>query len=403
MKKNLQNLNSMNEVKEIIDGKGIDKVPEWGLLAPKMMEYLLTMKQRGFSINAVRIVLILIANLKEKQMLFRGKDKYIQLDLFDNEWMNVDNDKQFSTQFNFKFKDFLPKGSKNNGLVKKGLDELVERIDEITIPMVDKQGKVRDIKIKTAFISSYIMEEGNGFKLLINKYWYKLMIDVTNSYNAWVTDVTFRLSYNALMFYWYLKSLPEIKSTSDNYNDYKIVKDELGNAVKAMKGTRVKKENFVQIFGSDWIYDSDIRRKILNPVIDELNKKADISAGFKIENGIITLVTYENTKELIKKELTGIDESKIRAAITYKKKNNQLDAICTVMILEIYIKYTYGIVYKATQRKSELRGLKGREYLEVFHNLVENYVKLKRVDLKEVGYENPMELRKKIKVRFENK
>lgn len=379
-------------IKEEIKGVGYEKLPAVGLLAPKMMDFILSMKELGFSINAIRIVLILSANMKEKQMLFRGKNKDIQLELFDNEWMDVDNDKAYSVQLNFKFKDFLPKGSKNYSLVRKGLDELQEKNFLLEFPKKEENGRIRKIQLKSAFISSYIMEEGNGFKMIINNFWYKALIDVSNSFNTYMKPIIFNLSYNSVLFYMYLKTLPFIKG-----KEYEELRTELGNALTPAKGTRIKKENFVKMFGADYIYNSDIKRKLIEPMISELNQVADLSSGYRIDDDIITLVTYDMTSNAVENNLINVEEAKIKSALNYKLKNSGLDKNQAMYLLEIYLKYTYKVVFKATERKSILRGLKGQTYCDAFLQLVDAYVRKERININEVGYQNINEMRSNLR------
>lgn len=383
------------EIKEVIKGIGYDKLPAVGYIAPKIEEYILQMRNEGCSINAARIVLILSANLKEKQRLFIGKDKSQQLDLFDNEWLDVNNNKSFSVQLNFKFKDFLPKGSKNYALVRKGLDELQERNQLLIFQRENDKGEMKEVRLKSALISSYLMEEGNGFKMIINNFWFKALIQVEDHYNKFIKNIIFNLSYNSLLFYMYLQTLKEIQSK--DIKNYDLIIHELGALIEKPKGTRMKKDTFREKFGIDYKYDSDLKRKVLDVWRSELNNNTDLSFGYSIDDTYITIVTYVPKKTLIESDLIEIEENKIKAAINYKFKNNQLDSTQLLVLLEVYLKYTYQVVFKATERKPALRGLKGEAYVEMFKQVVASYVDRNRIDLSKICYQNMGEMRTNIR------
>ena len=92
----------MKIIKEELTGVPVHKLPsKEARLAPKMLEFILSMRELGFSLNATRIVLVLSANLYHKQSVFYGKEGKQQLDLFDQEWLDIDNDKDISAQLSF--------------------------------------------------------------------------------------------------------------------------------------------------------------------------------------------------------------------------------------------------------------------------------------------------------------
>lgn len=394
MKNDKQNAGLAMTIKEEIKGVGYEKLPTTGLLAPKMMDFILAMKDMDFSINAIRVVLILSANLKEQQMAFRQNDRLKQLEIFDQEWLDVDNDKSMSVQFNFRFSDFLPKGSKNYGLVTKALDELQEKNYLIEFQKTTSTGKVKKYQLKSAFISSYLMEEGNGFKMIINNFWYRTLIDVSHSFNPYIKQIIFNLNYGSMIFYMYLKKLDYIRP-KDQENLQDLI-DEL-NLSGQVKGTRMRKEFFKEKFGVNWNFDSDLKRKTLDVWRNELNKIADLSFGYRLDDKYIYIVVYKPTKNLIDTKLVGVEESKIRSAIAFKMKNKSLSASEGVYLLEIYLKYTYKIVYKATERKTVLKDQTGQSYIDLFLKLVETYVNEHKINVSEIAYPNAQEMRVKIR------
>jgi hypothetical protein len=387
-------------IKQEIKGVGYEKLPIKAMIAPKMLDFILSMRTMGFSKNALRIVLILSANLKEKQMQLRQKDKLKQLDLFDSEWIDVDNDKSYSVQFNFKFSDFLPKGSKNYAQVRKGLDELQEKNYLIEFQKVGENGKVKKYQLKSAFISSYLMEEGNGFKMIINNFWYRTLIDVTYSFNSYIKPIIFNLSASSTIFYMYLKKLDVIRPNDLEFHRSLITEYNLSGEIK---GTRMKKETFRELFGLSYKYDNDLKREALDLWRSELNQYADLSFGYRIDDKYIYLITYEPTKNLIENNLVNVEEAKIRSAVTYKMKNKSLGLAEVTYLVEIYLKYTYSVVFKATERKSALKDLKGQAYIDMFLALVESYVRAKAIDITKIAYINTHEMRTALRKGYKGK
>lgn len=377
-------------IKQEIKGVGYEKLPTVALLAPKMLDFILSMKTMGFSKNALRVVLILSANLKEKHMQLRQKDKMKQLELFDSEWIDVDNDKSYSVQFSFKFSDFLPKGSKNYAQVRKGLDELQEKNYLIEFQKEDAKGKIKKYHLKSAFISSYLMEEGNGFKMIINNFWYRTLIDVTYSFNSYIKPIIFNLSASSTIFYMYLKKLDFIRPNDLEFHESLIKEYNLSGQVK---GTRMKKETFRELFGLSYKYDNDLKREALDLWRSELNQYADLSFGYRMDDKYIYLITYEPTKNLIENNLVNVEEAKIRSAVTYKMKNKSLGLEEVTYLVEIYLKYTYSVVFKATERKTALKDLKGQAYIDMFLALVESHVRAKAIDITKIAYPNTKEMR----------
>ena len=395
-------------VKENYTGKKYNDLPIKGSLSPEINKFVYMMKALGFSINAIRIVIILSANLYEQQNPFKDKKrKNKQLDLFDDEWMNVDNDKAFAVQLRFKFSDFLPEGSKNTKLIKTALDELQEKSHLLEFTRIDKSGKERNMKLKSALISAYILEEGYGFKIIINNFWYRALIDVSKRFNQFSKSIIFNLNENAMIMYFYLLTLDYISEKD------KIIYSSVLNSSenlpilnsKKLRGTKKNKEDFQSLFLTNYKYDSKIKEKILEPLRNELNKKSNISFNYKIEGNNIVLVTYDVTKNEIEQNIYGVEESKILKAINNIISKRKLTETQTFMILEMYLKYTYKIIAEATHRKSILRGKIEQEFVDTFDALIKIYLKRKNNFGKEDSYneEDIIELRKKIRSKIKIK
>lgn len=372
-------------IKEKINGVSYNELSTTANIAPEIQEIILRSKREALSFNAVKIILLLSANLKDRQFKRHSKK---QLDLFDNEWFEVDNNIDYSVQLNFKFSDFLPRGNKNYSQVKNGIDELQEFNHTIEFQRTEEDGRVRNFKLKSAFISSYIMEEGNGFKITINNYWYRTLLNITHRFNPYLKSIIFNLNHNSLIFYFYLKTLPLINS--DEYND---MMDKIGHHAKKIKGTIIKQENFVKIFDSNRRYESDIRRKLLDPIRNDLNKFSDISFNYKFEDRKIKIVTYEVGRVQVAEKIIKNDEiNKIRNALNYKVRKYELSKTDAYFLLELYIKYTYDVVFKASNKNRRLRGKTGKEYIIEYNKLMEDYLIRNNIDLNDLGYdEKPKE------------
>lgn len=365
-------------IKEDYIGKKYNDLPIQASLSPEINKFVYMMKALGFSINAIRIVIILSANLYEQQNPFKDKKrKSEQLDLFDDEWMSVDNDKSFAVQLRFKFSDFLPEGSKNTKLIKKALDELQEKSHLLEFTRIDKSGKERNMKLKSALISAYILEEGYGFKIIINNFWYRALINVSKRFNKFSKSIIFNLNENAMIMYFYLLTLDYIKENEKIYyssilsssNNLPILKS------NKLRGTKKNKNDFQSLFLTNHKYDSKIKEKLLEPLRAELNKNADVSFNYKIEGSNVILVAYNVTKNEIEQNIHGIEEIKILKAINNIISKRKLDKIQTFMILEMYLKYTYSIIAESTHRKSILRGKTGQEFVDTFDSLIKVYLK----------------------------
>lgn len=390
------------KVKEEVNLIRYDQLSKQGMLAPSIRRYILEMGKMGLSLNAIRVILILSFNLREKHLKFRGKNSSNQLTLFDDDWFDIDNNNSMSVQFNFRFSDFLPKGNKNYAQVKKGIHEIQDKQYIVEWEILDKNGQLKKYTLKSALITQSIMNSDKGLKIVINNFWYKALIDVSKSYDFVIKPVIFNLSHNGMLLYFYLKSLPKIKTL--NIDTFSEVGKEFGldnTILPICRGTKIKKENFLEIFGNDYKnkyqFDSHIKRDLLDSKRAEMNNYADISFGYKFDGkGNIILVSYEIISNQVENKLMTTEEGKIKSAVAYKYKNKKLTDIDAVFLLEIYIKYTYDVVFKATDRKTALKKLAGREYIECFLKLVEDYVQSKNIDLSKIDYKNTQEMRKKL-------
>ena len=380
--------------KEII-GKKTEDLPIKAMIAPKMQDFLFEMKKLGFSLSAVRFVLIISANLKEEQELFRGEKEDVsrQLTLFDNDWMDLNKNISLSKTFSFNYSNFMKKGSKNQESIKEAIRELQSKNYRISFVKIDEKGNERLLTLESSFIGAYIHGDGSKFKIEINNFWYKALVDVSVSFNDYLKSMVFDLGQNALILYFYLRHLPVIRESNPVYES---LKKESGLIGKVVRGTGIKYSNFVQLFCLNYTKESDIRRRILDPIRNELNKFSDFSFNYKFSDNKIYLITYEMSSALVGNGLVGFDVNRIKQAIEYKILKYEMDEKNIYFLIEIYLKYTYDIVLKATNKNRTLVGKKGEEYIILFQRRIEEYIFINDINLKLVEYTDKKEKREEL-------
>lgn len=328
------------KVKQIIEGKTKNSLPEVARIPNILNNYLLGNKDKKLSIHALRIILVILTSIKDKQL----RDDY-QLSLFDKDWFDTDKKTTYTTQFNFYLKDFLSNNSKNYDYVREGLKSLA--LYNIEQKFIGEKGN--KITVVGGLISNLIYNEGKkGVKFEMNAYWYKVFVDLSKNYNKFLSSIIFNISSsNALLFYLFLKTLKE--------------------------GTTMKMDTLNEKFQSNYINWSKIKQKILDPIRNELNKNADISFNYEIKDNKANIVVYDtiNAVPALQKE----DNYLIKKAVHYKKVKYDLSGIELGILESLYKKYGYDFVYKVTSRKKDLVKLRGREYVDKFHSYIRDNVK----------------------------
>ena len=328
------------KVKQIIEGKNKNSLPEVSRIPNILNNYLLGNKDKKLSIHSLRIILVILSSIKDKQL----RDDY-QLSLFNEDWFDTDKSTTYTTQFNFYLKDFLPKNSESRELVKEGLKSLVS----YTVEQKFIGEKGNKVTVVGGLISNLIYNEGKkGVKFEMNAYWYKVFVDLSKNYNKFLSSVIFNISSsNALLFYLFLKTLKE--------------------------GTTMKMETLNDKLQTNYKEWWKIKQKILDPIRNELNKNADLSFNYEIKDNKANIVVYDtiNAVPALQKQ----DEYLIKKAVHYKKIKYDLSEIEVGILESLYKKYGYDFVYKVTSRKKDLVKLRGRAYLDKFHSYIQNNVK----------------------------
>lgn len=390
----------MNNNIQII-GKKYEKLHEVANMPHELNDILSNPREKQLTIKGVRFIMILLANLKDRQISDKNRS---QLTIFDEQAFSIDNEDNFTIALSFHYSDFLPKGNKNYSQVKDGIEEL-RNINYQSIIEFGKNKKTdqptKKKKFHSSLILSYIEEENKGFKILLDKHWYRLLINITEGFNPYIKSIAFNIkSLNSLQFYFYLKKLPEIKQTK--LTDYQELYEKLGDAAIKYHGTITYVENLIETLGLSYKYESQFIRDYLNPIKAELDKFADISFNYKFKNSKIYIICYPVSKVLISSGINKAATSQIKSAINYKVKKYNLTAQNAVFLIELYLKYGYDLVTKATDKKRILTGKIGEEYFISFNAIVELYFKKSGLKIEEIGYSNEdkseirKELRKKI-------
>lgn len=424
-------------IKQSLEIKPINMLPDKGYISPIIKDYLLSNYKEPFfsekpfeastyivkrdglsegiqraclSIHAIRVVLILSFLLRERHLRMMKDEN--QLSLFDSEWFNTENDTILAVQVKFKYADFLPKGCKDNNLIREALEELYSKRWIVEYPMIIG-GRVRKVLASRGLISDFVVDD-NGMKLIINNYWYRSLINISKSYYINLNkDAIFSLSERTLLFYIYMNTLPFVSKETDTESRKAIQElvKKLGiNSITSLRGTIISKENFLMKFAGEDIasnkyfsYNSKIENKFLKKFQTELsNNGLDKNFNYKFdEKGNIIIVVFELISYEVRKELITNKQAELKATISYIKKYRELSNFETISISHYFIQYSYNTIMKATQNKKALRGLKGSKYVTVFSNLVNKYVETHQEELdnldrvlEKFDNENKLELRK---------
>lgn len=357
---------------DILKGKSFKDLPDIGYVSPFVQDIFINSVDQNYSIHALRFIAILGINLKEKQHLSNNKGRD-QLSLFD-QMTDFTINSGLTFDLSFKYSDFLPRGNKNYNNVKKAIDELQNKMQTIEFNYCDKKGEVKKYKLRSALITAFITDESNGFKISINAYWYRVFINLTNHYNKYIKNAIFDLSHNGFIFYFYLQSLPKIEK--DKINQYAEVLPQ-GYSLQpvTLHGTKKKTSDILNLLSSNRNLTKNyhIENRVLKPLRQELAKYTDIGFNYKIESENTVLVVYKTTHNRFKTDVPVSPLAKIKRSFEYKLAKAKLDYTQSYMFMEIYCKYPFDILSKATNRKSQLVGLTGKSFLDCFLLLVQAY------------------------------
>lgn len=337
--------------------------------------------QNGISNKGIRILGCICLNLNNRQIGAKKND--LQLQLFNDEWFSFDNDSPLGVDLSFKYSDFLPKGNKNTNQVKEGILELQSWLYTITFNRIARDGKTKEFSYRSPVISSFLTDMNSGFRITLNKYWYRLLIDLSKGFNSFSIMALFDLSFNSLRFYAYLLKLPQI-TVKDRYSDSPI-------NLYGEKGTYQNKATFIETFELPYTSPSHIREKFLDRIKKELDLKMDWSFNYAFSNDDkkIAIVAYQTNnydKEILSSpsrsklmsNITKLESNSIRRSLTDKVKRYNLSDINMMILAEVYIKYSYYYTLKATNKKADLRGLTGNDYTAKFIEIVDQFMENNR-------------------------
>lgn len=376
------------EMKKEIDEKTVKEkieriksVPQIGAVSREVQNILISSPKNEMSLGALRVIGHITTCLRNRQIKRGSKEVANQLSLFDDYWFDIENEKAiFNVQMSFLWKDFLPEGYTNYEAIRQGIRDLMKFTHDIRFERLnEKTGKMKKYRAILPFINGFVEEEEVGFKVSIPNYWYRLLINLSLGYNQYVRDIFLNVSsVNAISFYFYLKTLNKIETFGSEQS--KEMLDAFPQALPYNRGTIKNIKEVYKMFNIKKIYWSDFERHYLEPIRNELYRKTDISFNYKLVGDNLHIITYESAPVLIEKGLYDSDTNKIRTAIKNKAQKYKLTKLEVVMLVELYLKYTYDIVYKATARKREINEFAkkengtGKELIYILEDLCKQYV-----------------------------
>ncbi len=360
--------------KKIIKGNGYEELPQKGNVSPFIQYLFINSANLGLSAYTLRFLGILSLNLKDKQLLRTANGKR-ELAEFD-EMTDFTKDSGFSFDISFKYSDFLPKGNRNISGVKTAIEELQHNLFTISFEKTNEKGVVKKYTLRSALISSFVTDNTQGFKISINAYWYRVLINLTTRYNQFPKEVLYKLSHNAIIMYFYIQTLPSIEE--DKIEEFeKLLPEEIILNYKKLKGTIKKTEDIMMLLESNKSLKkpSQIINRVFEPLRSELNLYADASFNYKIDKSKTSLVVYDlGDKNKSNEAKTYSSFSKVKSSFVYQLNKAQLNEIEAYILLEIYTKFTYKTISSATARKLMLKDQKGRNFLNTFELLIKNYI-----------------------------
>ena len=192
----------MTEISKELIGKKYEELHPIGNFPNELTNIVLNFPNE-LSAVGYKFLMLLECNLKEEQIIKKKneKTKNAQLELFDKKLFDIDDDSNQTKYIKFHYSDFLPTGNKNYIQVKKGIDELMKFEYSVNIDLnksIQAQPNYKpDLRLfKSRLILNTIQEPKRGFKILIDKFCYRLLINLTDGYNPFVKSVIFNFKSN---------------------------------------------------------------------------------------------------------------------------------------------------------------------------------------------------------------
>ncbi|WP_134344370.1 hypothetical protein [Flavobacterium psychrophilum] len=381
--------------KTIIKGKSINEiltVQKYDLLPKKtnvpydLSNFIIDTNNKKLTFWGIKFLMLLLVNLEKRQI--KNKDKK-QLEIFDKDW-DIYNDKnEFAVKIYFKLSDFLPNGYKNYENLRGGIKNLMEIVYD------HRKGSLKNPPDKLTNLIYHFErdEKEKSFYLLIDKYWYRMLINGTYT-NPFITSFIKKVdNLNTLLFYNWIKTFPKINN--DSIKIFTPYKEELKLTPYVKKGIRKNYNDFLTIFDLNGKHVSQVKRDFLDIIRNNLNKIGDISFNYLIIKKNIYVVTYQINSFLINDNFVNPDLLKIQSSINNKIVKYGLNTIQSHMVLELYLKYTYDFIQKATSRKRKLTVLYGSDYYDEFLKLITEFDSKERI-YKSYTQEDKISVRKSI-------
>lgn len=333
--------------KKTLEQKDFKELPSTTFMPNPLKSFILSSKDHDLNIHCLRVITILLLRLKGEQMRTEQ-----EVTLFHKEWM-TEREEAESMAMRFFIKDFIPEGSKNSRPVIEALDTLAKTIK---VNFINEKGE--KIILTDNILGYAYNTKKKGITISMRGYWYKNFVDLSRTSNEFPKSIIFNLSsVNSVTFYFWLKSVP------------------LGTT------TQLTMENINSKFRTAYIFPSDIEKRMLTSLKEEFDRNSDLSFRYAFLNNKFHITPYETTNSI--PEVYSQEDYSIVKAIVFKKKKYNLSDIEEAFLEDIYLRYSYEYVHKATARKPSLKHLKGMEYVEEVSALVKSFVeqRLKKFEI----------------------
>lgn len=325
--------------KKVLDQVDFKTLPLTTFMPRTLNTFFLKSKDIGLSIHSLRIMAVLLVRLKQEQI--RTKK---EINLFENDWL-TEKEEAESIMLKFFLKDFIPEGSKNYSVVIHALDTLAQTRKE---EYINENGE--KIILTDNILGYSYNSKKKGIHITMRGYWYKIFIDLSRTSNEFPKSIIFKLStINSITFYFWLKTVP-LQTT-----------------------TQLTVENVNAKFKTSYDSFYEIERRLLKPLKEDFDRNSDLSFNYVLDSNKAHITPYETTNSI--PEVYSQEDYSIRKALVFKKKKYNLSDMEYSLLEDLYIRYSYSVVHKASVRKNTLVKLIGREYIDELHKLIIAYMK----------------------------
>jgi len=332
----------MSVVKREYKRRKVDSLPGIIKIPTELQALILNSKKKNnkFSIHVLRIFVRVLSVIKKNQV--KNPD---QLQLFSELFLMEANS---TVQFEFKYKDFCPKGYTNINPIKDALAFLKNYEDNKWNKIKNHKGEELEI-LGGLIVNPVINKSSDNVTFQMNAFWYDKFLNISKHYNPALMEFFFLTnSINSIVFYNYLTTLkPE--------------------------GTAMKLETFNEKFSTNYKSISEVQRSYLLPIKKELDELSDISFNYSksLKNKkLLTIQQYLTNNESSSLNSKELDQSKIKRKLYYLRSKHNLNENQLYMLKLSFNKHGYNFLNgMLLKRKKEFpSSLKGEDFIDKFTN-----------------------------------